>query len=127
MKTGLLIAAVLATLVIVAGLFITHAVESEAAVCLSAAQEICALADMREWARAGEACRAYEAQWKTSLAWLTFVLPESVTDRISEAFAALGTYIRTEDHTMTLLTAGDLRIACEEMLEGERLTLQSLL
>ena len=127
MKTGLLIAAVLATLVIAAGIFITHAVEAEAAVCLSAAQEIYALADMREWARAGEACRAYEAQWKTSLAWLTFVLPESVTDRISEAFAALGTYILVEDHTMTLQTSGDLRIACEEMLEGERLTLQSLL
>lgn len=127
MKTSLVIAAVLSVIVIATGLWITHEVEAEAAVCLSAAQEMFALADMGDWARAGEMCRAYEEQWKTSLAWLTFVLPENVTDRISEAFAALGTYIRTEDHTMTLLTAGDLRIACEEMLEGECLTLQSLL
>ena len=121
MRTGLVIAAILSALVIGTGALITHAVEAQADACLSAAHEVASLADMREWARAGETCRAYEAQWKTSLAWLTLVLPEDTTDRITEAFAALGTY------TMCLQTAEELKQAAEHMLEGEQLTAQSLL
>lgn len=127
MRTGLVIAAILSALVIGTGALITHAVEEQADACLSAAHEVASLADMREWARAGETCRAYEAEWKTSLAWLTLVLPEDTTDRITEAFAALGTYILVEDHTMCLQTAEELKQAAEHMLEGEQLTAQSLL
>lgn len=127
MRTRLCISIVLLVLVILGGvgnIFLTKDISNR---YVSAAEELSALAQEKNWPRAMDTVKGYLSSWKDTLAWLQMLINHDDGDEVSRALERIEAGIQGQDVLTCLEGCSELREAAEHIYHRDAFTLGNIL
>ena len=113
MRTNLVIALLLLALTIVGGMMAQMQTSTLSERYVSAAEELCILAEKEEWSRAAEVVSTYRDDWRRTTTWLQMLINHEDIDDVTLALDRLQAAIDAKEQ-------GSCYEACAELRENAR-------
>lgn len=127
MRTSVVIALVVLAVVIVGGVLTESAMQRVADRYVSAAEELRALVTAGAWTQAGEAAKAYAADWEDRVPALQMLINHDDTDDVTMALALLRSAIEAQDIPGCLEACAQLRENALHLHHRDAFTLANVL
>ena len=127
MRTRLTISLVLLAVVIACGMMNVYLTKSISMKYVSAAEELKALAESGQWARAAETAQAYHDEWKGTLSWLQMLINHDDGDEVTRALVRLQAGIECREENACLENCAEMREAAEHIYHRDAFTMGNIL
>ncbi len=127
MKTRLIIALVLLTVTVAAGILSANAVRDLSARYIAAAEELRTLAESGEWPRAREAAEAYLNRWEKVSPWLHILLNHEDADGVALSLTRYRMAAEARDTAMCRDACAELREYARQVYQRDAFTLANVL
>ena len=127
MRTNLWVAIGLLVIVIAFGLWSTATMHGISVRYISASEELLALIEDGQWARAGEVVAAYRDSWDETGEWLQVLVVHDELDSVNLALKRIDAGIRARDESLCYEGCAELREHAGHLYHRDAFTLGNLL
>ena len=127
MRTGLWIALVLLSAILVAGVAAENRISAVAAQYIGAAEELSILTEDGAWDRAQAALEAYQERWEQEEKTLKLMAKHTLLDEIAMAMDRLGIAVNQQDESLCALSCEEIKRNAVLLRDKETLSWSNLL